>query len=76
MDIFLQEKPIGTMYKVIMQKIIEKGDEFAATELKRINKLMSSKVSEDKLNELNTKKHILQAFQSDYKREEDYKEEL
>lgn len=45
-----------------MQKIIEKGDEFAATENKRLQKLLNGKISMDKKKELQHRLNILQIF--------------
>lgn len=47
-----------------MEKILEKGDDFPKTEIERVKKLLSGKVSDEKKKELNTRLNILQAFQS------------
>lgn len=46
-----------------MEKIIEKGDDFVQKEQERVKKIMSSKVSEEKKNELGIRINILQTFQ-------------
>lgn len=45
-----------------MDKILEKGDQFAATEYTRVGKILSGKVSEEKKKELSVKVNILQSF--------------
>ncbi|CAH2233956.1 endoplasmic reticulum resident protein 29 [Pararge aegeria] len=62
----------GKTYRTIMQKILEKGDEFIATEINRINKLLSGKVSNEKKKELASRINILQSFKfsSSNKKEE------
>ncbi|XP_034827637.1 protein windbeutel [Maniola hyperantus] len=52
----------GKIYKTIMQKVLEKGDEFIAAEIKRVNKLLSGKVSDEKKKELASRINILQSF--------------
>lgn len=46
-----------------MEKIIEKGDDFVKTEQERVKKIMNSKVSEEKKNQLGIRINILQTFQ-------------
>lgn len=53
----------GKIYKAVMQKIIEKGNEFVATENKRVKKLINGKVTNDKKKELENRLNILQTFQ-------------
>ncbi|XP_011564377.3 endoplasmic reticulum resident protein 29 [Plutella xylostella] len=57
-----KDKAYGKIYKVIMDKILEKGDQFAATEYARVGKILSGKVSEEKKKELSVKVNILQSF--------------
>ncbi|XP_075983755.1 endoplasmic reticulum protein 29-like protein wbl [Anticarsia gemmatalis] len=52
----------GKIYKMIMQKILEKGDEFVKTEHERVKKVLSSKVSDEKKKELIIRINILQTF--------------
>ncbi|XP_049879583.1 protein windbeutel [Pectinophora gossypiella] len=51
------------VYKIIMKKILEKGDEFIKVETERVKKLQSGKISEEKKKELGTRLNILQSFQ-------------
>lgn len=53
----------GKIYKLIMEKILEKGDEFVNTEAERVKKLLTGKISFDKKKELTTRINILQTFQ-------------
>lgn len=60
-----------------MDKIIEKGDEFTKTEIERVKKLLSGKVSDEKKKELNIRLNILQAFQiTNLKENDSVKEDL
>ncbi|KAM3963963.1 endoplasmic reticulum protein 29-like protein wbl [Aphomia sociella] len=65
----------GKIYKTIMQKILEKGDDFVNTEFERVQKIINSKVSEEKKKELGIRTNILQTFQLATKSKEK-KEEL
>ncbi|XP_026754997.2 protein windbeutel isoform X1 [Galleria mellonella] len=53
----------GKIYKTIMEKILEKGDDFINTESERVKKILNSKVSEEKKKELGIRTNILQTFQ-------------
>ncbi|CAG9791568.1 unnamed protein product [Diatraea saccharalis] len=53
----------GKIYKTIMEKILEKGDDFIKSENDRVKKLLSGKVSEEKKKELGIRLNILQSFQ-------------
>lgn len=53
----------GKIYKTIMEKIIEKGDDFVNTEYERVKKILSGKVSEEKKKEIGIRINILQTFQ-------------
>lgn len=59
----LQDKPSGKIYKAIMEKVLDKGDEFVSTEYERVKKLLSEKVSDKKKKELENRINILQTFQ-------------
>ncbi|CAH0713681.1 unnamed protein product, partial [Brenthis ino] len=52
----------GKTYLTIMEKILEKGDDFIQTETARVNKLLDGKVSKEKKQILNFKVNILQSF--------------
>ncbi|XP_028169006.1 protein windbeutel [Ostrinia nubilalis] len=58
-----KEAPSGKIYKTIMEKILEKGDDFIKTETERVKKLQSGKVSDEKKKELGIRLNILQTFQ-------------
>ncbi|XP_072934290.1 endoplasmic reticulum resident protein 29 [Epargyreus clarus] len=58
-----KEASSGKIYKTIMEKIQEKGDEFIISEKQRVNKLLGGKVSEEKKKELALRINILQTFQ-------------
>ncbi|CAK1590156.1 unnamed protein product [Parnassius mnemosyne] len=53
----------GKIYKTIMEKILEKGDEFTKSEYDRVKKLLSGKISDEKKKELGVRLNILQSFQ-------------
>ncbi|XP_032527036.1 protein windbeutel [Danaus plexippus] len=63
----------GKIYKTIMEKILEKGDDFIQTEITRVNKLLAGKISNEKKNELSQRINILKSFLLPLK---NYKEEL
>lgn len=46
-----------------MEKILEKGNNFINTEMERVKKLLTGKISFDKKKELTTRINILQTFQ-------------
>lgn len=52
----------GKVYVIIMKKVIEKGSNFIKTEIERITKLKTGKVSAEKKKELELKLNILQTF--------------
>ncbi|XP_013193360.1 protein windbeutel-like [Amyelois transitella] len=58
-----KEAASGKVYKTIMSKILEKGDDFIKSESERVKKILSGKVSEEKKKELGIRTNILQAFQ-------------
>ncbi|XP_026333776.1 protein windbeutel [Hyposmocoma kahamanoa] len=52
----------GKVYKTIMDKIIETGDDFINTEQQRLKKLLDGKISEEKKKQLQIRSNILQSF--------------
>ncbi|KAG6449740.1 hypothetical protein O3G_MSEX006225 [Manduca sexta] len=66
----------GKIYKTIMEKIIEKGDEFVKTEYERVKKLLNGKVSDEKKKLLLIRINILQSFQLFDKQVKPTKQEL
>ncbi|CAH1641006.1 unnamed protein product [Spodoptera littoralis] len=71
-----KEPATGKIYKTIMEKILEKGDDFIQLEHERVKKLLSSKVSEEKKKELGIRINILQTFQLSDKQQKSQKEDL
>lgn len=57
-----KEDKKGPVYVKIMEKVTEKGDEYIATETKRVEKILAGKVVEAKAAELNDKLKILAIF--------------
>ncbi|CAD5125393.1 DgyrCDS13628 [Dimorphilus gyrociliatus] len=57
-----EEKVSAAFYIKIMEKIIEKGDEFIEIELKRLKKLSEGKLSEAKKQQLENRVSILTSF--------------
>lgn len=53
----------GKIYKTILERILDKGDEFVTTEYERVNKLLSGKITNEKKKELENRINILQTFQ-------------
>jgi protein disulfide-isomerase A6 len=52
----------GKVYTKVMSSIVEKGKDFVATEIQRIEKLLKGSISNTKLDELIKRKNILSAF--------------
>ncbi|CAH2052376.1 unnamed protein product, partial [Iphiclides podalirius] len=52
----------GKIYKIIMEKVLEKGDEFTKMENERVKKLLNGKISDEKKKELGIRLNILQSF--------------
>lgn len=71
-----KDSAYGKIYKTIMQKILEKGDDFVQSENERVKKILTSKVSEEKKNELGIRINILQSFQLFEKKSKSEKAEL
>ena len=57
------DKASADMYIKTMRKIIEKGTDFVATEVKRVDKLRSGKVSDKKKEQLGDRLNVLNTFQ-------------
>lgn len=58
-----EEKASADMYIKTMKKILEKGDDFIKTEVERVEKLKSGKVSEKKKAQLGDRLNVLSSFQ-------------
>nr|XP_021189438.2 protein windbeutel [Helicoverpa armigera] len=71
-----KESSSGKIYKTIMEKILEKGDEFVQFENERVKKLLSEKVSNEKKKQLGVRINILQTFQLFDKQSKLVKEDL
>lgn len=56
------KKTSATIYIKTMKKIIEKGNEFLETEVKRVEKLKDGKVSDKKKEQLSNRLNILNSF--------------
>uniref|UniRef100_A0A1B6EPV7 Endoplasmic reticulum resident protein 29 n=1 Tax=Cuerna arida TaxID=1464854 RepID=A0A1B6EPV7_9HEMI len=59
-----QEHKSAEIYVKIMRKLLEKGDEFLASETTRVENLLKGKVSKEKKEEMQQRINILQAFKS------------
>ena len=57
------KKGRATYYVKTLEKILEKGNEYVDTELKRVEKLAEGKVSDNKKSQLKEKASILTSFQ-------------
>ncbi len=64
----------ATVYVKTFQKMLEKGDEFIDSELKRVETLLEGKVSDKKKGQLRDRSNILTSFQMRMKG--DVKDEL
>ena len=53
----------GKIYATVMEKILEKGDDFIQSELERMKKLLRGQVSDEVKKQLGTRINILQTFQ-------------
>ena len=58
-----KQKNSAKIYLKTMEKIIEKGDSFIASEMKRVEKLSDVKVSDKKKGQLKDRLNILTSFQ-------------
>lgn len=59
-----------------MEKVLEKGDDFIQSEVDRVKKLLSGKVSDEKKKQLGTRINVLQTFQLLDKQSKVAKEDL
>jgi endoplasmic reticulum protein 29 len=59
------EQKAAEMYVKTMRRIIDKGNEFVKTEMKRIQTIVQGKISADKIQEMNFRLNILQSFRRD-----------
>lgn len=58
------EKKSAEVYVKVMRKVIEKGEEFLKNESIRVENVLKGKVSKEKVEEMQQRINILQAFQS------------
>uniref|UniRef100_A0A1B6C9M2 Endoplasmic reticulum resident protein 29 n=2 Tax=Clastoptera arizonana TaxID=38151 RepID=A0A1B6C9M2_9HEMI len=58
------EKKSAEIYVKLMRKVIEKGDDFLSSETKRVENILKGKVSKEKVQEMENRLNILQAFRS------------
>lgn len=59
------EQKAAEMYVKTMRKIIDKGNEFVQTEMKRIQNIVQGKISAEKIQEMNFRLNILQSFRDE-----------
>ncbi|KAJ8712757.1 hypothetical protein PYW08_008061 [Mythimna loreyi] len=71
-----KESTTGKIYETIMKKVLEKGDDFIQSELDRMKKLLSGKISDEKKKQLGIRINILQTFQSFHEPGGNVKEDL
>ena len=64
------QKSSADMYVKTMRKIIEKGTDFVESEVKRVEKLKSGKLSDKKKEQLNDRLNILTSFSLGIKKDE------
>ena len=64
------QKASADMYIKTMKKVIEKGNDFIDTEIKRVEKLQSGKLSDKKKEQLNDRLNILASFSMGIKKDE------
>ena len=64
------QKSSADMYVKTMRKVIEKGTEFVESEVKRVEKLKSGKLSDKKKEQLNDRLNILTSFSLGIKKDE------
>lgn len=68
-----QEKKLAKYYVKTMERVLNKGDNFIAGEIDRLDRLLGGSLSEKKKDEFNMRKNILKQFQGEA---EEGKEEL
>jgi endoplasmic reticulum protein 29 len=59
------EQKAAEMYVKTMRKIIDMGNKFVETEMKRIQNIVQGKISAEKIQEMNFRLNILQSFHKD-----------
>ncbi|RWS28896.1 endoplasmic reticulum resident protein 29-like protein [Leptotrombidium deliense] len=57
-----EEKKSADVYVKLMQKVVERGDKFVASEHERVKNIIAGKVSETKKKEMQARLNILQSF--------------
>ncbi|VVC97855.1 protein windbeutel [Leptidea sinapis] len=57
-----ENKSNSKIYVTLMEKILEKGDEFVTAENKRVEKILTGKISDEKKKEIGQRINILQSF--------------
>lgn len=61
----LEERKTGEVYVKMMQRMVEKGSEFIEDEMKRLNKLITGKLSDVKKTDMGHRINILRAFRDE-----------
>lgn len=61
----LEERKTGEVYVKMMQRMVEKGSEFVDDEMKRLNKLLTGKLSDVKKTDMGHRINILRAFRDE-----------
>lgn len=61
----LEERKIGEVYVKMMQRMLDKGQAFIDDEIKRLNKLLTGKLSNEKKTDMGYRINILQAFRDE-----------
>ncbi|XP_034230580.1 endoplasmic reticulum resident protein 29 [Thrips palmi] len=61
----LEERKTGEVYVKMMQRMVEKGSEFIDDEMKRLNKLLTGKLSDVKKTDMGNRINILRAFRDE-----------
>ena len=64
------QKASADMYVKTMKKVIEKGTDFVESEVKRLEKLKSGKLSDKKKEQLNDRLNILASFSMGLQKDE------
>lgn len=61
----IEERKTGEVYVKMMQRLLEKGSVFVDDEMKRLNKLMGGKLSQEKKTDMGYRINILRAFRDE-----------
>jgi len=64
------EKKAGEYYLKVMKKIVEKGDDYVETEIARLTKILSGKMTADKRDTMFKRKNILGVFKKEIVKED------